>query len=114
MLSDQLTLLAGAGVAAGAGESPPWYIAAVPWIFMFVILWFFILRPSMKKQKAHFEKVSSVKKGDKVVTAGGLVGKVVKADDDYLDIDLGGGTRVKAVRSTIADIVPPGGQAAND
>ena len=69
----------------------------------------------MKKQKAHYDKVSSIKKGDKVVTAGGLIGKVIKVDDDYVDIDLGGGTKVKAVRNTIADIVPPGGaKAAND
>lgn len=112
MLSDQLTLLV---AAAGAAGDPPWYVAAVPWILMFGILWFFILRPQMKKQKAHYEKVNSVKKGDKIVTAGGLVGKVVRADDEYVDIDLGGGTKVKAVRNTIADIIPPGGtKAAND
>lgn len=112
MLSDQLSLLV---ATAGAAGDPPWYVAAVPWVLMFGILWFFILRPQMKKQKTHYEKVSSIKKGDRVVTAGGLVGKVVKADDDYVDIDLGGGTKVKAVRNTIADIVPPGGaKAAND
>lgn len=112
MLSDQLSLLV---AAAGAAGDPPWYVAAVPWILMFGILWFLILRPQMKKQKAHFEKVRSVKKGDKVVTAGGLVGKVIRADDEYVDIDLGGGTKVKAVRNTIADIVPPGStKAAND
>lgn len=112
MLSDQLSLLV---ATAGAAGDPPWYVAAVPWILMFGILWFFILRPQMKKQKMHYEKVNSIKKGDKVVTAGGLVGKVIKADDDYVDIDLGGGTKVKAVRNTIADIVPPGGaKAAND
>ncbi len=112
MIPHQLSLLA--ATAGGAGD-PPWYVAAVPWVLMFGILWFFILRPQMKKQKTHFEKVSSIKKGDRVVTAGGLVGKVVKADDDYVEIDLGGGTKVKAVRNTIADIVPPGSaKAAND
>ena len=68
----------------------------------------------MKRQKEHREKIEALKKGDKVVTAGGLVGRIVRIDDDYADIELAQGVKVKAVRSTIGDVVPPAGKAAND
>ncbi len=99
--------------AAGASSQPGW-TGIIPFILMGLIFWFLIIRPQMKRQKEHAEKVASLKKGDKVVTAGGLIGKVVKVDDDYADLELAQGVRVKAVKSTIGDIVPPAGKAAND
>ena len=81
---------------------------------MIAIFWFLIIRPQMKRQKEHQQKISALKKGDKVITAGGLVGKVAKVDDVYAEIDLAQGIRVKAVKSTIGDIIPPGGNPAND
>ena len=100
--------------AAAAGEAPPFWIQILPFVGMALIFWFLIIRPQMKRQKEHQEKVSGLKKGDKVVTAGGLVGKIVKVDDHYCDIELGQGVRVKAAKATIGDIIPPGGDAAND
>jgi len=100
--------------AAASAEAPPAWIQWAPIIGMVVIFWFLIIRPQMKRQKEHQEKVSGLKKGDQVVTAGGLVGKVAKVDDHYAEIDLAQGVRVKAVKSTIGDIIPPGGSAAND
>ena len=81
---------------------------------MIAIFWFLIIRPQMRQQKQHREKIAGIKKGDQVVTAGGIVGKVVKVDDNYADIEIAQGVRVKTVKSTIGDIVPPGGAAAND
>ena len=77
--------------------------------------WFLIIRPQMKRQKEHATKIESIKKGDKVVTAGGLIGKVMKVDENYAELELAKGVRVKAVKNTIGDIVPPAGaKAAND
>ncbi|ODT00295.1 MAG: preprotein translocase subunit YajC, partial [Erythrobacter sp. SCN 62-14] len=82
---------------------------------MVLIFWFLIIRPQMKRQKEHQQKVSALKKGDSVVTAGGLVGKVVKVDDTFVELDLGPNVRVKAVKQTIGDVMPPGGgKPAND
>jgi preprotein translocase subunit YajC len=81
---------------------------------MIAIFWFLLIRPQMRRQKDHQAKIASVKKGDQVVTAGGLLGKVVKVDDHYAEIEIAQGVRVKAVKATIGDIVPPGGAAAND
>ncbi len=100
--------------AANPGASPGW-IQFVPIIGMIAIFWFLLIRPQMRQQKAHREKVGALKKGDQVVTAGGLVGKVLKVDDHYVDLELGQGVRVKAVKHTIGDVIPPGGtSAAND
>lgn len=101
--------------AAASGAQAPFWVTMLPLVAIFVIFYFLLIRPQQKRMKEHQQKIGSVKRGDKVVTGGGLVGKVVKADDDYVDIDLGGGTKVKAVKSTLQDIVPPGGdKPAND
>ncbi len=86
----------------------------MPIVFMVLIFWFLIIRPQMKRQKEHQDKVEGLKRGDEVVTAGGLVGKIAKVDDNYVELDLAKGVRVKAVKQTIGDVLPKGGTAAND
>ena len=101
-----------APAAAPGGEST--LLTMLPLVLMFVVLYFVMIRPQMKRQKEHKQKVAAMKKGDQVVTAGGLVGKVVKVDDVYVELDLGTNVRVKAIKATIGDIIPPGGTPAND
>lgn len=101
-------------IATAAGAPPAW-VSFLPLVGMFVIFWFLILRPQMKRQKELQGKLGGLKKGDQVLTAGGLLGKVVKVDEHYVDLDLGPNVRVKALKSTIADVVPPTGSTpAND
>jgi preprotein translocase subunit YajC len=107
-----LDLLAAAG--AGAAAAPPAWINFLPIVGMIAIFWFLIIRPQMKRQKEHQDKIAAVKKGDQVVTAGGLVGKVLKVDETYVELELGPNVRVKAIKATIGDIVQPGGKPAND
>lgn len=112
--SSQLLVLA-SGAAAGAPAAPPAWLQFLPLVAMGVIFWFLIIRPQMRRQKEHQAKVAGIKKGDQVVTAGGLIGKVVRVDEHYVDLELGPNVKVKAVKSTIGDIIPPGGTApAND
>ncbi len=99
--------------AASAGAPPAW-TTFLPIVGMGLIFWFLIIRPQMRQQKQHREKVERMKRGDQVITAGGLLGKVVKVDESYAEIEIAQGVRVKAVKSTIGDIVPPAGSAAND
>ena len=102
-------------LAAGtAAAEPPFWISMLPIVGMVAIFWFLIIRPQMRQQKLHREKVAGVKKGDQVITAGGLLGKVTRVDDQYAEIEIAQGVKVKAVKSTLGDIVPPGGTAAND
>lgn len=107
-----LDILAAAGAATA--EAPPGWITWLPIIGMVVIFWFLLIRPQMKRQKEHQQKVEGLKKGDQVVTQGGLVGKIAKVEDDFVHIDLAKDVRVKAVKHTIGDVIPPGGSAAND
>ena len=100
--------------STAAAEAPPAWLSWLPIVGMIAIFWFLIIRPQMKRQKEHQQKVAQMKKGDQVVTAGGLVGKVVKVDDTYVELELGTNVRVKAIKATIGDIIPPGGTPAND
>lgn len=100
-------------LSAGAGAAPGW-TGFLPIIGMVAIFWFLIIRPQMRQQKEQRAKIAGVKKGDQVVTAGGIVGKVVRVDDTYADIEIAQGVRVKTVKATIGDIIQPGGSPAND
>jgi preprotein translocase subunit YajC len=106
-----LTMLA----AGAAAEAPPAWIQFMPLVAMGLIFWFLIIRPQMRQQKEHRNKIAAIKKGDQVVTGGGLVGKVVKVDEHYAEVELAQGVKVRAVKSTISDIISPtGAPPAND
>ena len=101
--------------AAAAGQAPPAWLQFLPLVAMGVIFWFLILRPQMKRQKDQQAKIEAIKKGDQVLTGGGLIGKVLRVDETYADIEIAPNIKVKALKSTIADVIlPPGAPAAND
>ena len=100
--------------AGAAGQEPPVWIQFLPFVAMIVIFWFLILRPQMRRQKQQATKLAGIKKGDQVLTGGGLVGKVVKVDDTYVELELGPNIKVKAVKATISDVILPTGAPAND
>ena len=111
MSNSLLLLLAPAATA----DAPPAWLQFLPLVAMVVIFWFLILRPQMRQQKAHRAKVAGIKKGDQVLTGGGFLGKVIKVDDDYAEIELGPNMRVKALKSTVSDVISPlTGKPAND
>ena len=115
MSSASSLLVLASAPAAATGEAPPAWLQFLPLVAMGVIFWLLIIRPQMRRQKQHQAKVAALKKGDQVVTAGGLVGKVLRVDEHYVDLELGTNVKVKAVKATIGDIVPPGSaQPAND
>jgi preprotein translocase subunit YajC len=101
-------------VAGTSAAAPPAWLNFLPIVGMVAVFWFLIIRPQMRRQKDLQTKIAGIKKGDQVLTAGGIVGKVVRVDDLYADIEIAQGVKVKVVKSTIGDIVPPGGPAAND
>lgn len=107
-------MLAAAAPATAAAE-PPVYLQFLPLVAMAVIFYFLILRPQMRRQKDQQAKIAGLKKGDQVVTAGGLLAKVIKVDEQIVDLELAPNVRVRAVRATIGDVMPPAGSApAND
>jgi preprotein translocase subunit YajC len=87
--------------AAGSGD---FLIQILPFLLIFVIMYFLIIRPQQRRLKDHKEMVAAVRRGDTVVTGGGLIGKVTKADDDELQVELAPGMKVKVIRSTITEV----------
>ena len=101
--------------AAGTPAAPPAWLQFLPFIAVGVIFWFLILRPQMRQQKEQKAKIEGIKKGDQVLTGGGLLGKVIKIDEHYAELELAPNIKVKALKSTISDVVPPtGSKPAND
>jgi preprotein translocase subunit YajC len=103
-----------AGQAAG-GSTAAFFVQMVPLLLIFVIFWFLLIRPQQRRMKEHQAKIGAVKKGDTVVTGGGLVGKVTKVEDAHVEVELAPQVRVRAVKGTLSDVVPLGGsKPAND
>jgi preprotein translocase subunit YajC len=73
----------------------------LPLILIFVVFYFLMIRPQAKQQKKHQEFVSSLKKGDEVVTTGGVIGRVVQVEDRAVQIDVGGGMKLRIVKAQI-------------
>lgn len=93
-----------AQAATGAGGSEM-LLQIVPFVLVFVIFYFLIIRPQQKKQRDHQELIKNVRRGDTVVTTGGLIGKVTKATDDAeLEVEIAEGVRVRIARGMIADV----------
>lgn len=98
----------------GGGGGADILIQILPFVLIFVIMYLLIIRPQRTQLKKRSEMLAAIRRGDTVVTGGGLVGKVTKVvDDNELEIDLGGGTKVTALRSTIADVRVKGEPVAN-
>jgi preprotein translocase subunit YajC len=92
------------GAAAAPGASSI-LIQLVPFVLIFVIMYFLLIRPQQKRQKAHQEMIKNVRRGDQVVLGGGLVGKVSKdIDDAHVEVEIADNVKVKVVRSTILDV----------
>ena len=82
------------------------FLQLAPFVLIFIIMWFLIIRPQQRRAKEHQEMLKNVRRGDTVVTSGGIVGRVVKVTDDTPDIDveIADGVRVKVARTMIADV----------
>lgn len=106
------TILISAAAATGGGAGG--LLMLVPYLLIFVVMWFFLIRPQQVRMKEHRAKVAAVKVRDQVVTSGGIVGKVTRVDDDYVDVEIAQGVKVKVVKATLSDIMQPGGKPAND
>lgn len=90
--------------AGGAPGGADFLISLLPFVLIFVIIYFLILRPQSRRMKQHQEMIAALRRGDTVVTSGGLIGKVVKVDEQDIQIEIAEGVKVKVVRSMITDV----------
>lgn len=104
-----------AGAASTAGGGIAAFVQIAPLILIFVAFYFLMIRPQQRRMKALQASVAAVKKGDTVVTAGGLMGKVTKVDETVVEVEIAANVRVRVVKATLAEVTPPGGaKPAND
>lgn len=109
-----------AQAAGGGGGGGDLFIQLMPFILIFAVFYFFIIRPQQKRAKAHREALSNIRRSDRIITNGGLVGTVTKVndDDDMLTVEVADNVRVQIVRSMVAEVRAKGepitAKASND
>ncbi|MEZ5647107.1 MAG: preprotein translocase subunit YajC [Burkholderiaceae bacterium] len=94
--------------AAAGGDTTSSLLSMLPLVLMFVVLYFVMIRPQMKRQKEHKAMVEALSKGDEIVTAGGFLGKVSKIGDTYISVELASGIEVQMQRSAVVQVLPKG------
>ena len=92
------------GCAGGLDAAGGGFGSFVPFILMFVIFYFLLIRPKKKKAKENQEMIKSLKKGDKVITSGGIHGQITSLDDTTVTIEIAENVRIKVTRSTLAGL----------
>lgn len=106
---------AGAAGAAGPDPTLAMIVQFAPFALIILVFYFLILRPQSARAKAQAAKIAAVKKGDSVVTAGGVLGKVTKVEEQYAEIEIAPTVKIRVVKATLAEVTPLGGaKPAND
>ena len=102
----------GAGGAGGEGSSG--FTGFIPLILMFVIFFFLLIRPQQKKTKEHRQMISNLKKGDRIVTSGGIHGRITGMDESTITVEIADKVRVKVARGNVSNLSQPAAQSQPD
>jgi preprotein translocase subunit YajC len=86
----------------------------MPMLLVFVIFWILVLRPQNRRVKEHQARIAAVKKGDEVVTAGGIRGRVTKVSDEEAEVEIAQNVKVRVIKTTLTQVLSPTGKPAND
>ncbi|TXT36511.1 MAG: preprotein translocase subunit YajC [Comamonadaceae bacterium] len=97
-----------APAAAAGGDMQSSLMGMLPLVLMFVVLYFVMIRPQMKKAKEHKAMIDALAKGDEVATAGGILGKVSKLGDTFIHVEVASGVEVQLQRSAVVQVLPKG------
>jgi preprotein translocase subunit YajC len=99
-----------AAPAPTAGADSPFasFGTMLPLVLMFVVLYFVMIRPQMKRQKEHKTMIEALAKGDEVVTSGGLLGRITKLGESFLGIEIANGIEIQVQRSSVVQVLPKG------
>jgi preprotein translocase subunit YajC len=105
------TILASAAAPGGGGA---FIVQILPLLLVFVIFYFLMIRPQQRRMKQHQATIAAVQKGDQVITAGGIRGKVTKVADDEVEVEIAQGIKVRIVKSTLSHVLDKNSKPAND
>jgi preprotein translocase subunit YajC len=99
---------------AGQGGTVGMLMGILPWLLIFAIFYVLMIRPQQRKVKEHQAAIAAVKKGDEVVTGGGIRGRVTRVSDDEVEVEIAQGVRIRVVKSTISHVLTANPNPAND
>ena len=97
-----------APAAAAGGDMMSTLTGMLPLVLMFVVLYFIMIRPQMKRQKEHRAMVEAIAKGDEVVIGGGMLGRVTRLSEQYLHVEIASGVEVQVQRAAVLQVLPKG------
>jgi preprotein translocase subunit YajC len=103
--------------AAPAGQSSGTtglLVGILPWVLIFAIFYVLMIRPQQQKAKQHQTSIAAVKKGDEVITGGGIRGRVTKVNDEEVEVEIAQGVQIRVIKSTISQVLAPKTKPAND
>lgn len=101
-----MNIISDAWAQGGAAANP--ILSILPLIVLFGVMWFLMIRPQQKRAKEHREMVSTLSKGNEVVTAGGILGRITELDDNFVSIEIANNVVVRIQRHQIASLMPKG------
>jgi preprotein translocase subunit YajC len=103
-----------AAPAGQSGGTAQLLLGIAPWLLIFVIFYVLMIRPQQRRVKEHQAAIAAVKKGDEVITAGGIRGRVTKVGDDEAEVEIAPNVKVRVVKSTLTNVLMPSSKPAND
>ena len=103
-----------AAASANPNSASAILIGIAPWLLIFVIFYVLMIRPQQQRVKQHQAAIAAIKKGDEVVTGGGIRGRVTKVTDDEAEVEISQGVRVRVIKSTLSQVLTKSSKPAND
>jgi preprotein translocase subunit YajC len=114
MSSSPTLLMMQAAPAGGSDGTAQLLMGIAPWLLIFVIFYMLMIRPQQRRVKEHQAAIAAIKKGDEVITGGGVRGKVTKVTDDEAEVEVAQGVRIRVIKSTISHVLTRSSKPAND
>jgi len=109
-----MLMLMQAAPAGQASGTTGLLVGILPWLLIFAIFYILMIRPQQQKVKQHQASINAVKKGDEVITGGGIRGRVTKVNDEEAEVEIAQGVRIRVIKSTISQVLTPNTKPAND
>ena len=100
--------------AAPADGTTQLFLGIAPWLLIFVVFYLLMIRPQQRRAKEHQAAINAVKKGDEVITAGGIRGRVTKVTDEDAEVEIAQGVKVRVIKATLSQVVTANAKPAND
>ena len=114
MSNEPMLMMMQASPAGQGGGAAGLLMGILPWLLIFGIFYILMIRPQQRRVKEHQAAINAVKKGDDVITGGGIRGRVTKVTDEEAEVEIAQGVKIRVIKSTISTVVRPNSKPAND